>query len=265
MKLSKIKLLSVSAALMWSFHASAQFNYDDNSSELLLGFRSAGGTNDLLVNIGSASTYANATGPITISGTYFTGQQLTDAGLGLNNLYFSVFGAMFTGSPSDITLWVSAPETSGLTTPWSAQTAAQLNTSRSRIQSIGDGGSYEGFINSAGADNTATAIVTPDSLNQSGDDSYHVGMGDNGNFQGNFGSNNNIEDLTGSDFASGSTPAFLDLYEMLPNQNGTLLGTFELDPNGTLTFVPVPEPSTLATLGLGLLGLAGWRRMIRRK
>src|SRR5271170_5770366 len=122
MKLSKWIFLSAATALMWSVNASAQFNYDDNSSELMLGFRTAGVTNDLLVNIGSASTYASATGPITISGTYFTGQQLTDAGLSLNNLYFSVFGAMFTGSSANITLWVSAPETSGLTTPWSAQT-----------------------------------------------------------------------------------------------------------------------------------------------
>lgn len=267
MKTNKLILLSA-AGLLWGLNASAQFTY--NNSDLLLGFRTGGGTSDLLVDIGNVSQYINATAPITVSGTYYSSQQLTDAGLTLNNLYFSVFGDVAPGystanGPYN-TLWVTSPESpSGTqTTPWSAQTSTQLATSRSRIESIGAGGNFLGAINAINIDNTTTAIVTPDNYNQSGDISYHVGMGDNGNFQGNFGSNNNIENSTGASFTSGSTSMFSDLYEMVPDQNGVYLGNFQLDPSGTLIFNPVPEPSTLATLGIGLAGLLGWRRLFRK-
>jgi hypothetical protein len=270
MKSKKLALLSAAAGILWSLNASAQFNYDDNTDELLLGLRTSGGTSDLLVNIGSASVYANASGPITISGTYFTGSQLTASGLSLNNLTFSIFDGMFSGSPTNVSLWVTSPENpSGtLTTPWSAQNSAQLNTSRSHIQSIGDGGNFLGAVDPVDAlTNSLYDIEMPDNYNQSGNTSYAVGIGPNGNFQGNFGSNNNIENTTGAAFTSGSTPAISDLYLMLPNQSGILIGQFELDPNGTLTFNPVavPEPTTWAMFGMGILGLAGWRRILNRK
>ncbi len=266
MKINKLAVLTAAAGFLWSLNASAQFSY--NNSDLLLGFRTPGGTSDLLVDIGSVSLYTGATGPIAISGNYYTASQLTDAGLSLNNLYFSVFGDVSPGYPTTYgpynTLWVTAPESvpGTLTTPWAAQTSAQLATSRSRIESIGAGGTFLGATTSPGSDNTATAIVTSDSFSQSGDTSYAIGIGPNGNFQGNFGSNNNIENSTPGSFTSGSVIS--DLYEMRPNQGGLLLGEFVLTSNGALTFNPVPEPTTWATLGLGLLGLAGWRRILRK-
>jgi hypothetical protein len=228
----------------------------------------------LLVNIGSVSLYANASGPITISGTYFTGSQLTAAGLSLNNLSFSIFGDVAPGYPTNNgpvnTLWVTSPESpSGTqTTPWSAQNSSQLATSRSRVESVGSGGNYWGSLNPADSvTNTLTAVITPDNLNLGSILSYASGIGSGGNFQGNFGSNNNIEDNTGAGFTGGSTPAIADLYVMRPNQDGVLVGVFQLDPNGTLTFnpAPVPEPTTWAMFGMGILGLAGWRRILNRK
>jgi hypothetical protein len=96
--------------------------------------------------------------------------------------------------------------------------------------------------------------------------SYTTGIGPNGNFAGNFGSNNNIEQSTAPDFTSGSVGVREDLFEMDPGSAGSYLGFFELDPNGTLTFnpEPVPEPATFAVFGMGLMGLAGWRRIIRK-
>ena len=98
MKSYKLAVLTAAAGFLWSLSATAQtFNY--NNGDLLLGLRTPGGNSDLIVDIGAASLYANATGPITISGNYFTSSQLTDAGLSLNNLYFSVFGDISPAHP----------------------------------------------------------------------------------------------------------------------------------------------------------------------
>ena len=92
MKTYKLAILTAAAGFLWSLNASAQFsNY--NNSDLLLGFRTPGGTSDLLVDIGSVSLYTGATSPITISGNYYTSSQLTDAGLSLEQpLLFGVWG-----------------------------------------------------------------------------------------------------------------------------------------------------------------------------
>jgi hypothetical protein len=72
MNLYKLAVLSAMAAgSLWSLNASAQLSY--NQGDLLLGMRTPGPGNDLIVDIGPASQYVNATGPITISGTYYTG------------------------------------------------------------------------------------------------------------------------------------------------------------------------------------------------
>ena len=268
MKSYKLSILSVAVGLLGGLSAPAQFNY--NNSDLLLGFRTPGGSLDLLVDIGSVSLYAGATSPITISGNYYTSQQLTDAGLTLNNLYFSVFGDVSPGYPTNNgpynTLWVTRPETppGTLSAPWAAQSSAQLATSRSRIESIAAGGVFISATSAPGADNTSSTIITPDIYSQSGDISYNVGIGSGGNFQGNFGSNNDIENNTPGSFNSGTVIS--DLYEMMPNQDGARLGSFVLNSSGVLTFNPTsaPEPATWAMLGLGMLGLAGWRRAVRK-
>jgi hypothetical protein len=270
MKSYKLAILSASVGLLWGMNASAQtFNY--NNEDLLLGFNSPGiATNDLVVDIGPASNYTGATGPITISGNFFTSQQLTDAGLSLNNLYFSVFGDISPGHPGTAnTLWVTRPRASfgTQTSPWSAQSSTQLATSRSQIESIASGAQFISFNNALPAqDNTATAVIVYSAYNQSSESSisYSVGIGAGGNFAGNFGSNNNIEQNTPGSFTS---PVQSDLYEMDPGSAGSYLGYFQLDPDGTLTFNPtaVPEPTTLSMAGIGIMALVAARRMRNKK
>jgi hypothetical protein len=272
MKSYKLAILTA-AGFLWSLGATAQtFQY--NNGDLLLGFRTPSGTSDLIVDIGSASLYSGATGPITISGNYYTSQQLTDAGLGsLNNLYFSVFGdiAPYNTSGTTInTLWVTAPQAyqATQTTPWGAQTSTQQGNTRSQMEAIAYGAQTTSFNEAASADNTASAVLIPSSLNNGGEStlSYTSGIGPDGNFNGAFGSNNNIEQNTPSGFSSGSSPVLEDLFQMTPGSTGSYLGYFDLNPNGTLTFnpEPVPEPTTWAVFGMGLMGLAGWRRMARK-
>jgi hypothetical protein len=274
MKSYKLAILTAAAGFLWSLNATAQtFTY--NNSDLLLGFRTPGGTSDLIVDIGAASLYTGATGPITISGNYYTSQQLSDASLSLNNLYFSVFGDVSPGNPGTAnTLWVTAPQVNNpiQATPWSAQTSQQQALTRSQIESIAYGATYTSFGEAASADNTATAVVVPSGLDLTGEGalSYTSGIGPNGNFAGNFGSNNNIEQDTPATFTSGTSDnsgvVRSDLFEMVPGSSGSYLGYFELNDSGTLTFnpEPVPEPTTWAVFGMGLAGLAGWRRITRK-
>jgi hypothetical protein len=264
MKTYKLAILSAAAGFLWSLSASAQtFTY--NNEDLLLGFNSPGvSTNDLVVDIGPASQYASATGPVTISGVYFTSQQLTDAGLSLNNLYFSVFGDISPGNPGTAnTLWVTSPRaTFGVrTTPWAAQTSTQLATSRSQIESIAGGAQLISFYNTLPArDNTASAVIVPSAFNQSSESaiSYTVGIGSGGNLAGNFGSNNNITQSTPATFTSSVQS---DLYKMVPGSSGSYLGYFQLDPSGAFTFTPVPEPTALSIIGAGIMALTVFRRI----
>ena len=274
MKSYKLAILTVAAGFLWSLNATAQtFNY--NNGDLLLGLRTPGGTSDLIVDIGAASLYKAASSPITISGNYFTSSQLTAAGLSLNNLYFSVFGDIAPGYPGTAnTLWVTAPQTVNTiqAAAWGAQSSQNQALTRSQIESIAFGATYTSFGEAASATNTATAVVFPSSLNLAGEGalSYTVGIGANGNFNGNFGSNNNIEQNTPGTFTSGTSDnsgvVREDLYQMTPGSSGAYLGYFQLSNSGTLTFnpSPVPEPATWAVFGMGMMGLAGWRRIIRK-
>jgi hypothetical protein len=266
MKSYKLAILTAAAGFLWSLNATAQFAY--NNADLLLGFRTPGGTSDLIVDIGAASLYAGASSPITISGNYYTSGDLTSASLTLNNLYFSVFGDISPYNPGAgtvNTLWVTAPQTSNpVQAPaWAAQTSPSQGNTRSQIEAIASGAMDFGI-------GSSSSVVLASHLNQgsSGDLSYTEGVGANGNFNGNFGSNNNIEQDTSATFSSGVTGSGSvrsDLFEMVPGSSGSYIGFFQLDPDGTLTFnpEPVPEPATFAMFGLGLAGLAGWRRITR--
>ena len=280
MKPYKLAVLTASViGALWGVGASAQtFNY--NNSDLLLGIRSStGGTNDLVVDIGAASQYITASAPITISSTYFTSGQLADAGISLNGLYFSVFGNV-TGASSygpNNTLWVTKANnsyaTTGAGTPFTVQTSVQQAGTRSQMESIAFGATLISYYNTLPPqDNTASAVIVPSAFNQSAEGaiSYTVGIGSGGNFAGNFGSVNNIENSTGAGFTSSGAALVSELYQLNPSNAGspaTELGYFQLNTDGTLLYTPgpVPEPSTWAILGIGLISFLAVRRMKNTK
>jgi hypothetical protein len=268
MKMKKIAVLSaVAAGLLWGAVADAQvFNY--NPGDLLLGLRTPGSADDLVVDIGSSSIYTGGIGPFIISGSgglnLYTSQQFSDAGLNINNLYFSVFGA---SSLPTVNLWMSG------NSDWTAHGTGSQGPTAGIITGIANGANDISSQSGAGVDNTTTAVVVPSSYNTGGDTSYTVGIGSSGNLSGYF--QGDIEGTTAfyngsnyvaSSFSSGSTPVFLNLYELDAVNSGNagkLLGDFELDPNGTLTFDPAPEPATWATLGAGMILLAAVRKFRR--
>ena len=263
MNLYKSAVLSaVAAGSFWSLNASAQLSY--NQGDLLLGMRSPGPGNDLIVDIGPASQYVNATGPITISGTYYTSAQFTASGLNFNNLYFSVFG-----DTAGNTLWATA---NALLTE---RTSNSQSVAAGQFEAIAQGALDAGSWYSANAANSSSAVITPNGFSVAGSDlSYTVGVLDPNfgvaNFQY-FGAVNEANTIPGFD----TTPYFvtLNLYELDPYSNntthppGTQLGYFELESNGTLTFdkgvAPVPEPGTGFMFGAGMLALGAIRRFRR--
>ncbi len=265
MKHCKMAVLSaVAAGSLAGLDASAQFSY--TQGDLLLGFRNPGSGNDMVVDIGSAANLVAAAtsggGSTSISGTYYTGSQFTASGLNFNNLYFSVFG-----DTSGNTLWATAASTLNEHSAYSQVIAA------GQFEAIATGASdYPGYY-AANAANSANVTIMPNSFNLGTDLSYTQGIIDPNTGLGTFGyfpvAN---EANTYAGFSSGSGYAAVNLYQLNPAANGTpgtQLGYFELTPDGTMTFnlgvAPVPEPTTLAMLGTGLLALTAVRRMKNTK
>ena len=235
-----------------------------NNQDLLLGFETIATSpsphlvgNDLLVDLGPASTYINATAPITISSLTLSDitSPSTGAGQSLNSLSWGVVGDNSTTE----TLFLSRARANAATqsASWTGQSFFSQQVTAGKIDSIGAGL----VLYPSQADSSSAAVQG------AGDQqSYGHYMGPNGNLTASW--SGNLQQKTGSSFASGSTPSFLDLYEVPTSDSGSspiLLGYFELDPNATLTFVPVPEPTTYGVIaGAGLLGLC-LRNQFRRK
>jgi len=248
-----------------SFTALQAQTFAYNPQDLILGFRQTGGSSDLEVNIGQASLYYNATpGSILTIGQY-DNSQLSSAFSSLDNLSFSISGAVrASGDPVNPiqTLWLTEPrlDLNTQTTPWLRQSQFSQGTVGGQIAGIGSGGvSYAGSI-PAGPNNTPTALVIPD-----GDpNAYHQFIGDSGDFNGTF--QGNVENATGTGFGAGGQPLRSDLYQLRPGTGaGTYLGYFELSPAGTMTFTAVPEPRAWSMVGLGGLLFVATQRLRQAK
>ena len=226
------------------------YQYTNNPPDILLGIRQAGGSSELVVNLGTAARFYSAAPGSSFSITEFTPAQLTATVAGLDGVGVSVFGAArVAGDPlrPAQTLWVTAPraDTAVAADPWARQSSFGLGGTAAKITSVGSGIASYSSLNSPGALNTASAVVTPAGY-QNGYGAY-LGAG---NFKGTF--QGNIEGVTPSDFASSATPLRLDFYEIRPGSGDALeLGWFDFKPNGTLTFTaaggstiqPAPAPT----------------------
>ncbi len=225
------------------------YQYTNNPPDILLGIRQAGGSSELVVNLGSAARFYSAAPGSTVSISEFTPAQLTATVAGLDGVGVAVFGAARNaGDPlrPAQTLWVTAPRADAavVADPWVRQSAFGLGGTAAKITSVGSGIASYSSLNAPGALNTPSAVVTPAGY-QNGYGAY-LGAG---NFKGTF--QGNIEGVTPSDFATSATPLRLDFFEIRPGTGDALaLGWFDFKPNGTLTFTaaggatqPAPSPA----------------------
>jgi hypothetical protein len=273
MKLQHPLLLTVAVAgSLWAGHASAQ-NFA--AGDLMLGVRSTANTaTNLVFDLGSASSYLSAQTASSLNGD---AAQIISTFGSLNNLYFSVVGYV---DPADAASLGFAADTLFLTKVRSApldptnpnigiSPSASLpsqSATRSRLASLANGANLSYAIAPGVAGEKA-------SQNVNGNISYANGIEVSGNpsLSGSIGGTwgrYSVEGATSATFSGDNTSVSLDLYEQTPGtaNQGQFVGTFTLGSSGTLGFIPtsVPEPSTYAMIGSGLLALVAARRIGRK-
>jgi hypothetical protein len=242
--------------------ANAQFTYADGAygapGDLLVCFRPASGSYDLVVDCGSVTAFTNLTVGQKIAITnYYSPSKLSYTGT--NNMYWSALARQANGPIGNI--WVTRPRSSLNTqsTPWPCKSYSTQNGAGSQIDSIGD----DAANIAAGGDpfgtspaNGNTYVVEPEGGSSSGNfyNSYSYqmvnkdGYGDlDGNFWGDSGGVS-LEQSTPANFTTAGQPVRADFYQMLSVSNGLpakYLGYFELSTNGVLTYTAGPSPTVL--------------------
>ena len=262
-------LLSASAPLY-----AQTFAY--TNCDLVAGFRLPGASSDLVVNLGSVSTFETLTPRSVVSIPNLSTAQLASALPTLNGVLWSVSAAMRgnTNLPQYPlnTLWVTSPRptvgTPGMV--WTLQSRWTLGGTASQIDAIGAGAVTYGNGQPAGPNNTATSILIPPANQYA----YSYLMGSYGDFSGTF--QGNVENTTPDDFDTAGLPSRAVLYKLLPAATsdsyapGTVVGFFDFYPDGSLTFTagPAPESVTISkttfqdtsvTVWFSTINLVGYR------
>ena len=186
------------------------------NGDLIIGFTSGSG-NDVIYDLGAASS-------LTSGETWDLSSILS--GYDLSTINWGVIGALNTGTPR--TAWST---TDGTTAPANIPSLSAWGKNNTAISSI-----YQNFA-SAGAGQSISIDVTDDNSWQSQTISPSL--------------TTQYANVYGNPNVVGTTAD--SLYSILANNSApTLLGNFNLDDTGLVTFSPVPEPSTY-----GLLAVAG--------
>jgi len=182
-----------------STSADAQsFGY--TNCDLIAGFRIAGGSSDMVVDLGPVGTYEKMSPHTTVQLTQFSSDQINDALPTLNGISWAVMAAQRgnTSYPEDPlqTLWVTSPwlvpTSPGVT--WQCQSKWTQGGPASQIEAIGSGAALYANAQPVGTDNTDTAIVIASSSQYA----YTVLMGTYGDLSGTF--QGNVENTTPDDF-----------------------------------------------------------------
>jgi hypothetical protein len=253
--MKKLYLIPALAA----FLATAGLSHAASVSDLVLGFKDSSLTTNLEIDLGSISSYANATSSFTV-GNFGSLLNAYDPGFASSaTLLWGVGGTdgnLNAGPDGELakTQWITQTWGSATGTLGEQNTIAPtaVSSSGSGTAATNAGKIYTGFNSGTSVGPNAITIAT------SSGNSFNAAVGPSNTF-GVYGTINKFFSHTG-------TLAAADLYEMAPATAGQFLGTFALDSSGILTFnvisAAIPEPSTYAAiLGVAVLGFA----MLRRK
>jgi hypothetical protein len=230
-------------------------------TDLYLGFKTADviRSNQVVVNIGSATNYVNLPAGSSNLVSGFSASQLYPGSFGLNNLMWSVGGDVKNpgtpGYPVD-TIWVTSPRSDPnvQTVPPYRWDQGTLSSVVILMDSILSGAAQISARMSAGSENTATFVQEPGpntgtiSQSQTYYD-YVANQFGNGTYRDNWFDANfvplNVENATPASF---SNPVRSDLYEVRPDGfldphtgqtsgNAYFVGYFQFNTNGTMAFI----------------------------
>lgn len=272
--------------------AGAQNNPNYAPGDLLLFFQQFGGTQTVMANLGAATTYRDATGPllniINIGGA-LTGATPAGANFGATwyddpSIFWGLAGVRsnststttVTGGDPGRTLYVSRERASlgtegfAFATPWTVGGDTAMTTAANNIIQQ---------VNRMETSSTTITLVDPTAFsNVDGQNLFNItgtpttsfGTFTSGGVQGDFGPGS-----LGT-FGGVAAEAGLDLFRLLavspagtvePGtlRTGQYQGTFVIDQAGSVSYIaPVPEPATLSLLAASvIIGLARRRRAQR--
>jgi hypothetical protein len=232
-----------------------------NNGDLLVGFRTTGGSYEVVANIGNITNFEALAPGVTITNNNFSPSQLSDAFSSYNNLAWSVSSAFpgvarWAGFPS-ATAWYTVPR-SAVNTQSSAPSrmiASLQQGLRNAIDSVGSGAeTISSNLGTSNNDNNIYFVIEasgdPNGLSAFIGDPSEATLGD---FGGSLGFS--VENTTPASFTS---PVRSDLYQSCPTGSadpitglttGTdyYVGYFQFNPDGTLTFTRAALPQMSIT------------------
>ena len=236
---------AVLALANWA-HAGFQYSPRD----LVFGFRTeGGGTPEVTINAGQASTYYSLPVGQTITVSNVNATVLLAAFAGFNNLLWSCAADVRTNGDATFPIetdWLTRPRSdlNTQTDPWPRRSRFTQANSNAKIDAIA-GNADQGAVGygnqvPSGLTNTPTAIVIPDGLSPYACSVY---MGAGGNYGGTF--PGIVETGTGPSFTTDGLPVRADFYQLVPGSgDGTYLGYFEFSASGVMTYHSGPSQST---------------------
>jgi hypothetical protein len=257
MKTKKTKLFLTGAmaagALLAAGDSLRAQTFTYTNCDLVAGFRIIGGASDLVVDLGPAATFESLPPRSVTVITNLSATQLANALPTVDGVSWSVAAAL-RGNPGYSyplqTIWVTSPRPD-IYTPgkvWQNASSGTLGGTASQIDAIGFDAAVYGNDQPAGPNNTPTGILIPPASQYA----YSFLMGSHENYDGTF--QGVVENTTPIDFDTAGLPSRSVLYRLVPDAYphaaGTLIGFFDFNPDGTLTFTagPPPERTTISNI-----------------